>query len=111
MDQLIKDRHLVDVVSPAFNAEKYIAQTLESVLLQGDLVKSIIVVNDGSSDRTGEIIDSFSKAHQDLSITLINQANRGLANARNTGVKAASAPYIALLDADDIWLDSKLQQQ
>lgn len=111
MDELIKDRHLVDVVIPAFNAEKYIAQTLESVLLQGDLVKSIIVVNDGSSDKTGEIVGSFSKTHQDLTITLINQANRGLANARNTGIKAASAPYIALLDADDIWIDAKLRKQ
>lgn len=111
MDELIKDKHLVDVVIPAFNAEKYIAQTLESAVLQGDLVKSIIVVNDGSSDKTGEIVDNFSKTHQDITITLIDQSNQGLANARNTGIKAASAPYIALLDADDIWLDSKLQKQ
>jgi len=111
MDELIKDRHLVDVVIPAFNAEKYITQTLKSVVLQGDCVRSIIIVNDGSSDKTGEIVDSFSKAHQDLKITLLNQANQGLANARNTGIKAASAPYIALLDADDIWLDTKLRKQ
>lgn len=111
MDELIKDRHLVDVVIPAFNAEKYIAQTLESAAFQGDLIKSIIVVNDGSSDKTSEIVDSFSKTRQDLNVTLLNQVNQGLANARNTGIKAASAPYIALLDADDIWLETKLRKQ
>ena len=111
MDELIKDRHLIDVVIPAFNAEKYIAQTLESAAFQGDLIKSIIVVNDGSSDKTSEIVDSFSKTRQDLNITLLNQVNQGLANARNTGITAASAPYIALLDADDIWLETKLRKQ
>lgn len=111
MDELIKNKHLVDVVIPAFNAEKYLTQTLESVAKQGELIKSIIVVNDGSTDKTGEIVDSFSKAHQGLNITLLNQANQGLANARNKGIKAASAPYIALLDADDIWLDTKLKKQ
>jgi len=111
MVELVKNRHLVDVVIPAFNAEKYIAQTLESVALQGDIVQSIIVINDGSNDKTAQIVDNFSTAHPSLTITLINQTNRGLANARNTGIKVASAPYIALLDADDIWLGAKLQKQ
>jgi glycosyltransferase involved in cell wall biosynthesis len=111
MVALSTQNHLVDVVIPAFNAEHYIDQTLESIALQGDLVHSIIVVNDGSTDQTAQHVEAFAKKHTDLVIKLISQANAGLANARNTGIKAATAPFIALLDADDIWLKSKLEQQ
>ena len=103
--------HLVDVVIPAFNAARYIDQTLESIALQGSLVHSIIVVNDGSSDQTTQRVEVFTQQHPNLSIKLINQTNAGLANARNTGIKHATASYIALLDADDIWLKGKLEQQ
>ena len=102
---------LVDIVIPAFNAEHYIDQTLESIALQGDLVHSIIVVNDGSTDQTAQIVEAFTKKHPRLLIKLINQNNAGLANARNKGIQHATAPYIALLDADDIWLNGKLEQQ
>lgn len=111
MATLNQEQSLVDVVIPAFNAERYIIQTLYSVALQGNLVRSVIVVNDGSTDKTAQIIDDFANSHTDLAITLIHQENRGLANARNTGIKAATAPYIALLDADDVWLASKLAKQ
>jgi len=111
MVALSTKNHLVDVVIPAFNAEHYIDQTLESIALQGSLVHSIIVVNDGSTDQTAQIVEAFTRQHSHLSIKLINQANAGLANARNTGINAATAPYIALLDADDIWLNGKLDQQ
>jgi glycosyltransferase involved in cell wall biosynthesis len=103
--------HLVDVVIPAFNAARYIDQTLESIALQGSLVHSIIVVNDGSSDLTTQRVEAFTQQNPNLSIKLINQTNAGLANARNTGIKHATASYIALLDADDIWLKGKLEQQ
>ena len=103
--------HLVDVVIPAFNAARYIDQTLESIALQGNLINSIIVVNDGSSDQTSQRVEVFIQQHPNLSIKLINQTNTGLANARNTGIQHATASYIALLDADDIWLKGKLEQQ
>lgn len=103
--------HLVDVVIPAFNAARYIDQTLKSIALQGSLVHSIIVVNDGSTDQTAQVVETFTEQHPHLNIQLINQANAGLANARNTGIQNATAPYIALLDADDIWLGGKLEQQ
>ena len=103
--------HLVDIVIPAFNAARYIDQTLESIALQGSLVHSIIVVNDGSTDQTAKVVEAFIKQHPQLNIQLINQANAGLANARNAGIQHATAPYIALLDADDIWLKDKLAQQ
>jgi glycosyltransferase involved in cell wall biosynthesis len=105
----------IDVVIPAFNAEKYIEKTLASVALQGDLIQSVFVVNDGSTDQTLHIVESFAKSYPKLSIQLINQANAGLANARNTGINASlqglKAPYIALLDADDVWLTGKLEKQ
>jgi glycosyltransferase involved in cell wall biosynthesis len=111
MVALSTKKPLVDIVIPAFNAEHYINQTLESIALQGNLVHSIIVVNDGSTDQTAQIVEAFTKKHPRLSIKLINQNNAGLANARNKGIQHTTAAYIALLDADDIWLNGKLEQQ
>ena len=111
MVALSSKNHLVDVVIPAFNAECYIDQTLDSIALQGSLVHSIIVVNDGSTDQTALKVEAFTKQHPHLTVKLINQANAGLANARNTGIQNTTAPYIALLDADDIWLKNKLDLQ
>lgn len=111
MVEIDQDKCLVDVVIPAFNAEKYIAETLVSVALQGELIRSIIVVNDGSTDNTADKVNAFSKAHPHIIIELINQQNCGLANARNIGIRASHAPYIALLDADDLWVKDKLQKQ
>ena len=105
----------IDVVIPAFNAEKYIEKTLASVALQSNLIQSVFVVNDGSKDQTATIVESFAKSHPNLGIQLITQDNAGLANARNTGIKASlrvsKAPFIALLDADDVWLTGKLEKQ
>lgn len=107
--------HYIDVIIPAFNAERYIEKTLVSVALQSDLVHSVIVVNDGSTDQTVRIVESFIKSHPQVTIKLINQTNAGLANARNTGIKASieesKAQFIALLDADDVWLAKKLEKQ
>jgi glycosyltransferase involved in cell wall biosynthesis len=111
MVALSTKNRLVDIVIPAFNAEHYIDQTLESIALQGDLVHSIIVVNDGSTDQTAQIVEAFTKKHPHISMKLIHQNNAGLANARNIGIQQATASYIALLDADDIWLNGKLEQQ
>lgn len=111
MAEIDQNKRVVDVVIPAFNAEKYIEETLASVALQGELIRSIIVVNDGSTDNTAEKVNAFSKAHPSLIIELINQQNCGLANARNAGILASHASYIALLDADDLWVKDKLQKQ
>ena len=108
-------RGQIDVVIPAFNADKYIDQTLDSVSLQGDIVRTVFVINDGSTDQTQAIVETFAKSHPKLAIEIIKQKNAGLANARNTGIKASlqesKAPYIAFLDADDIWLTGKLDKQ
>ncbi len=108
-------RGQIDVVIPAFNADKYIDQTLASVNLQGDIVRTVFVINDGSTDQTQTIVETFAKSHPKLAIEIIKQKNAGLANARNAGIKASlqksKAPYIALLDADDVWLAEKLDKQ
>lgn len=105
------DISVVDVVIPAYNASAYIKQTLESVALQDLALAKIIVVNDGSTDNTLEVVTQFIAKHPSLQVQIINQANAGLSAARNAGIRASTAPFIALLDADDIWLADKLNIQ
>lgn len=93
------DKITVSVVIPLYNKEQHITQTLESVLNQVISPKEIIVVNDGSTDNSAEVVLEYSKH----GVRLINQGNQGVSSARNAGVKAASGEYIAFLDADDFW--------
>lgn len=94
----------ISVVIPLYGAERTIAQTLESVLAQSFQAFEVIIVNDGSRDRGPDIVATFA----DPRIRLVTQDNRGLAGARNTGILAARAPLVALLDADDLWHPDKL---
>jgi glycosyltransferase involved in cell wall biosynthesis len=96
---------LISVVIPAHNAEKYLAEALESVRSQAFSDYEIIVIDDGSTDRTAEIASRYD------GVVLLSQSNRGEAGARNTGIRAARGKYVAFLDADDVWLPSKLEKQ
>jgi glycosyltransferase involved in cell wall biosynthesis len=96
---------LVDVVLPAYNGSQVIRRALESALAQEVPVR-IIVVDDGSSDDSAAIARSYGSR-----VTVISQANRGVSGARNTGLAAAQAPYVALLDQDDSWQPGKLTRQ
>lgn len=98
---------LVSVVIPAFNSEKYIAECIDSVLLQTYQNFEIIIIDDGSTDNTVDIVSGYKN---DL-IKLFHQKNSGSAAARNHGVKQAAGIWIAFIDADDIWLPDKLQKQ
>jgi glycosyltransferase involved in cell wall biosynthesis len=100
---------LVSVIIPAYNAEIFIARTLESVLSQTYQNIEILVVDDGSSDRTTEIIKSF--AQKDSRITLLQQSNAGVAAARNLAYLHSKGEYIAPIDADDIWYPQNLEKQ
>jgi glycosyltransferase involved in cell wall biosynthesis len=97
----------VSVIIPAYNAMKYLPATMASVLNQTYQDFEIVLVNDGSSDSIQEWVDT-----QNISqLRLISQENRGLAGARNTGIREAKGSYIALLDADDLWDPTKLEKQ
>lgn len=89
------------VVIPAYNAERFIQKALESVVNQTYKNIEIVVVNDGSTDATGEIVERFFKENESVDSHLVNIENNGLANARNVGIKHASGDYFCNLDADD----------
>lgn len=90
---------MVSVVIPLYNKEHFIKATIESVLAQNYTDMEIIIVNDGSTDGSVDVVESFC----DPRIRLINQPNGGVSKARNHGLHEAKGDYIALLDADDTW--------
>jgi glycosyltransferase involved in cell wall biosynthesis len=96
---------LVSVVIPAYNAEQFIAEAIQSVLDQTHEVTEIIVVDDGSADNTSEVAAGYARTR------VIKQPNGGPGAARNTGIKAASGEWIAFLDSDDLWLPRKTEIQ
>ena len=97
---------LVSVIIPAYNAERYIAEAIDSVLGQTYSSREIIVVDDGSTDRTAEIVAGYAQT-----VRLIQQQNRGPAAARNTGIREAHGEFVSFLDADDIWTRENLELQ
>lgn len=96
------------VVCPAFRAVDTIAATIESVLGQSCADLEMLVVDDGSGDATPEIADAY--AARDARIRVIRQPNGGTAAARNTGIAAATGHHVSLIDNDDVWLPSYLEE-
>jgi len=96
----------ITAVIPAYNSEKYIARAIDSVLAQTQKPDEIIVVDDGSTDNTTQIVRKYNPA-----VKLIQQQNAGASVARNAGIKDATSEWIAFLDADDEWLPEKLKLQ
>ncbi|HEX9077055.1 MAG TPA: glycosyltransferase family A protein, partial [Anaerolineae bacterium] len=97
------DRCRVSVVIPSYNHARYLRDAIRSVIAQTYRDFEIIIVDDGSSDDTPQVVAGFGNA-----VRYIRQENRGLAGARNTGVRAARGAFIGLLDADDIWMPEYL---
>jgi len=89
---------IVSVIVPAYNAEKYIPETIQSVLGQTYEAWELIIVDDGSTDKTAETVAAFD----DRRIRLVEQENRGVGAARNAGIALAQGDYITFLDADDV---------
>ncbi|MBV1908277.1 MAG: glycosyltransferase family 2 protein [Kangiellaceae bacterium] len=94
----------VSVIMPVYNMEKYVKASVQSVLNQSYRDFELIVVDDGSSDSSVKICLSM----KDPRIRILRQKNRGLAGARNTGIRFAKGEYIAFLDSDDLWAKDKL---
>lgn len=100
------NRPHVSVIIPAYNVEGYLAECLDSVLRQTYRDYELIVVDDGSTDRTVEVARRYGD-----DLRLIQQPNRGMSGARNTGIRASRGELIAFLDADDVWLPEYLEEQ
>jgi teichuronic acid biosynthesis glycosyltransferase TuaG len=99
----------VSIIMPAYNSVKYIEESINSVLRQSYTDWELIVVNDGSTDNTEEIVQKFIEI--DNRIKLFNKQNGGIASSRNFGHKQASGSFIAYLDHDDLWMPEKLALQ
>ncbi len=96
----VENSGLVSIIIPAYNAEKYIGECIDSVLNQSYSNIQLLVIDDGSVDKTSEISNGFSS--KDHRITVIRKANGGVSSARNLGIKEAKGDYICFVDADDI---------
>ena len=96
----------ISVVIPAWNARVWVGRAIESVLAQTRRADEIIVIDDGSTDGTADVVRQFGP-----DVRLIEQTNAGASQARNTGIKAACGDWIAFLDADDQWLPRRLAAQ
>lgn len=110
----------VTVIIPAYNRSAYIGEALDSVLGQTLLPSEIIVIDDGSTDNTAEIVRSYVhpetsgqnvRTNEAIELIYMYQQNSGPSKARNAGIKAAKGEYIAFLDADDLWMPDKLAFQ
>lgn len=94
------------IIMPVYNVEKYVARSIQSALAQTYKDFELVLIIDGSKDSSLAICESFN----DPRIRIVKQENRGLAGARNTGIREARGKYIALLDSDDLWHEQKLER-
>jgi GT2 family glycosyltransferase len=99
----------VSVITPAFNAALYLEHTLESAIRQTFTDFELLIVDDGSTDQTRQIAERY--AARDPRVQVIHQPNRGIAAARNAALACARGRYCALLDSDDLWFPSYLEEQ
>jgi len=103
---------MISVVIPLYNKEKSIVRTLESVKAQTFTDYECIIVNDGSTDSSAQVVEQWIKdnPHYALRFTLYTQPNGGVSSARNRGIQEAQGDYIAFLDGDDLWAPTYLEE-
>lgn len=95
----------ISVILPVYNAERYLNKSVDSILMQTERQLELILVDDGSNDKSGLICDSY--AEQDRRVKVIHQKNSGVSAARNAGIKMATGEYIGFVDSDD-WIDDDM---
>lgn len=105
-----QNKPLISVITPAYNAERFIAGTIESVQAQTYENWEMIIVDDQSSDQTAAIVLSYAREDARIQLHQLEE-NSGAAVARNTAMQQAKGPYIAFLDSDDQWFPDKLEKQ
>ena len=101
----------VSIIVPIYNAKDYILETVASVQAQTYTDWELLLVDDGSTDGTGEMLSRHLAQLQDPRIKFLPKENGGAAKARNYGLKQAAGRYVAFLDADDLWTEDKLEKQ
>jgi len=102
--------HLVSIITPAYNAGKYISYTIDSVISQTYGNWEMLIVDDCSTDKTREIIENYKSKDDRIKLVSLSK-NMGVANARNVAIQQARGNYIAFLDSDDLWTRDKLEVQ
>lgn len=98
--------NIISIIIPVYNGEKYIAAAIQTCLAQDYAMKEIIVIDDGSTDKTADIVDEFSNH-----VIYVYQENKGLGAARNHGVRVATGAFIAFLDSDDLCAENRVSSQ
>lgn len=101
---------LVSIITPVYNAEPFLAETVNSVLVQSYENWELFLLDDGSSDRSRDMIKSFA-AQDDRIRAVFLTGNEGAARTRNAGIQLANGRFIAFLDSDDVWFAEKLPRQ
>lgn len=104
----MKDCPQVTVIVPVYNGEKFIAECIDSILSQNFGSLEIVIVDDGSNDRTSEILAEYNTLHASLKV--FHQENRGLSTARNKGIELSHGQRLVFVDADDILLPDAIKQ-
>ena len=104
------ERPAVSVIIPVYKSATYLPASLASVFDQSYTDYEIVLVDDGSPDNSRGLIADAIKRHRDRKIVYIYQENKGIAGARNTGIRESIGKYIALLDADDLWKPTRLEE-
>lgn len=101
--------HLISVIVPVYNVEKYISECIESVIRQSYTEWELLLINDGSTDSSGLICDDF--ANKDNRIKVTHKPNTGVSDTKNRGLDIAQGNYIIFLDADDYWVKSTILEE
>jgi glycosyltransferase involved in cell wall biosynthesis len=104
----MSEEGLVSIIIPAYNAADYLKEAVDSALAQTYENCEIIVVDDGSTDETKKVLEPYVEKNK---IKYVYQQNKGLSGARNTGIRESTGNYVALLDADDLFLPTKIERQ
>ncbi|MDD5455665.1 MAG: glycosyltransferase [Candidatus Margulisbacteria bacterium] len=110
--QVINNRKkpLISIILPIFNREQFLKETIESILIQSFQDFELLIINDGSIDRSVNIVDFFKQSYPQK-IYCFTQPNKGVSSARNLGISKARGKYIAFIDSDDLWIKTKLEEQ
>ena len=106
----MENKPLISIVLPLYNAEKYIEETLISILNQTYQNFELLIINDASTDKSLDIVKEYSEKYSNIKIVNLRE-NSGVSNARNTGIANSKGEYVAFIDSDDIWKENKLELQ